>query len=120
MINVEIPKEIEREMEKKGGFESIISLISDEDIRRLERLTKTLADEKRLKILYALHRQRMCVCMLAELTKCSYSQCSYHIAKLRELNLVQPKNIGNYLIYSLTPYGRKIVRYFEKLKEVMK
>lgn len=119
-MQVEIPEEIEREIERKGGFEAVISRISDENVQWLAHLMKTLADEKRLTILHALSHQRMCVCMLAELTGCPYSKCSYHIAKLKEMNLVSAKHMGNYIVYSLTPSGKKIVRYFEKLKEVMK
>jgi len=120
MIKLEIPEEIKREIEQKSGFKTIISSISNKNIQWLTHLMKALADEKRLTILHALYHQRMCVCMLAELTNCSYSKCSYHIAKLKEMGLVQSQNIGNYLVYSLTSHGRKIVRYFEKLKEVKK
>lgn len=116
MIDVEIPKEIEEEVRRKGGFEYIVSLIPNDDIQKLEQIMKTLADEKRLKILYALYHQRMCVCMLAELTQCSYSKCSYHIAKLKEMEFITSKNIGNYIIYHLTPYGKRLVKLFEKLK----
>lgn len=114
--DVEIPEEIEEEVRAKGGFEHIISSLPNEYIKKLEQIIKILADEKRLKILYALAYQRMCVCMLASLTKCSYSKCSYHISKLKEMGLVKSKHTGNYIIYSLTPYGKKIVKYFEKLK----
>lgn len=115
---IEIPEEIEKEVKEKGGMEGIAKLIPD--LKEIEKLLKALADEKRLKILYALYNQRMCVCMLAEIIDCPYSKCSYHIAKLKEMNLVKSKHIGNYIVYSLTSYGKKIVRYFEKLKEVKK
>jgi DNA-binding transcriptional ArsR family regulator len=115
MINVEIPDEIKKEVMAKGGFENIAKSIPDDTIKELVEILKALADEKRLKILYALHRQRMCVCMLAALTQSPYSKCSYHIAKLKDMNLIKAKHTGNYIIYSLTSYGKKIIRYFEKL-----
>lgn len=115
---IEIPKEIEEEIKAKGGMEKIAKIIPD--LKEIEKLMKVLADEKRLKILYALYHQRMCVCMLSELIDCPYSKCSYHIAKLKEMKLVNSKHIGNFIVYSITPYGRKIIRYFEKMKEVKK
>jgi len=117
---VEIPDVIKDELKEKGGFEHICSSISSDDIETLTEIMKSVADEKRLVILYALARQRMCVCMLVELTQCPYSKCSYHITKLRETGLIQAENLGNYLIYSLTQYGVQILRYLEKIKEMKK
>ncbi|HEC88736.1 MAG TPA: ArsR family transcriptional regulator, partial [Thermoplasmata archaeon] len=82
-IDVEIPPEIEKELEKKGGLEVIEK--SMPNLKKIEEMIKALSDEKRLKILYGLYRQRMCVCMLAKLSACSYSKCSYHISILKEM-----------------------------------
>jgi len=117
---LKIPEEIEKEVERKGGFDAIISLLLYESIQWLTYLMKALADEKRLTILHALHQQRMCACMLAELTDCSSSKCSYHLSKLKEMGLVTSKYMGNYIVYSLTPYGRKIVRHLKKMMEARK
>lgn len=119
-IDVELPDVIKEELKKKGGFEHICSSIPSDDIEKLTEIIKSLADEKRLMILYALARQRMCVCMLVELTKCPYSKCSYHITKLKEIGLIQAENLGNYLIYSLTKYGVQILKHLEKINEVKK
>ncbi|HDN51031.1 MAG TPA: ArsR family transcriptional regulator [Thermoplasmatales archaeon] len=117
-----IPKEIENELKKKGGWDGVKNNLPTEEIKIVEKVMKTLADEKRLKILYALYNQRMCVCMLADLTKCAYSKCSYHISKLKEVGLIKSSRKGNYIIYSLTKFGRSIVRHFNKYKpeEVIK
>jgi len=45
-MTVEIPEEIEEEVKAKGGFERIVSSISNKDIKKLEQIMKTLADEK--------------------------------------------------------------------------
>ena len=120
IIGVKIPEEIEREVERKGGFDAVVSLLPYENIQWLTNLMKALADEKRLTILHALYQQRMCACMLAGITDCSPSKCSYHLSKLKEMGLVTSKHMGNYIVYSLTPYGRKILRYLEKMMEVRK
>ncbi|HEC75922.1 MAG TPA: ArsR family transcriptional regulator [Thermoplasmatales archaeon] len=117
-MKVEIPPEIEKELERKGGLEVIEKSIPD--LKKIEGMIKAISDEKRLKILYGLYRQRMCVCMLAKIIDCPYSKCSYHISILKEIGLIDGKSLGNYIIYSLTPLGRKILKVIEKIKEMMK
>jgi len=117
-IEVEIPQGIKREVDEKGGFELIKTSLPREDIEKLTELMGVLADENRLLILYALSRQRMCVCMLADLTQSPYSKCSYHITRLKDKGIIKAENQGNYIIYSLTPYGKKIFKILEEMKEV--
>jgi len=119
-IDVEIPDEIKREVEEQGGFEEICRSLSERNIENLAAIVKILGDEKRLTILYALAQQRMCVCMLAELTDCAYSKCSYHITKLKDAGFIQAEHLSNYIIYSLTPYGKKVINHLEKIEEVNK
>ena len=115
-MKFEIPEEIKTELQKKGGWNNIKNRLPVDEIKEVEKIMKVLSDEIRLKILYGLAKQRMCVCMLAELTKCSYSKCSYHISKLKENKLIKVDRIGNYLVYSLTPLGENIVTYFSRYK----
>ena len=117
-VHVEIPKIIRDEVAKKGGLCEIVKSLSEKDAATLTHIIKALADEKRLKILFALGHQRMCVCMLAELTKCPYSKCSYHIAKLRDMGFIKPKQFDTYIIYSLTVRGKQILKYLKKIKEM--
>ncbi len=117
-IEVEIPDEIEREVEESGGFEKICYSLSELDIENLAETIKILGDEKRLAVLYALDRQRMCVCMIAELTDSTYSKCSYHITKMKDAGLIEPEHLGNYIIYSLTSYGREILAQLKKIQEI--
>jgi DNA-binding transcriptional ArsR family regulator len=119
-IDVDIPDEIEREMEAAGGFEELCRELSERDVPAMAATAKILGDGKRLTMLLALARQRMCVCMLAELTSCTYSKCSYHIAKLKDAGFIEAEHFGNYLIYSLTPYGRDVLTLLEKIREVHK
>ena len=118
-MKVEIPEDIKKEMDEKGGFNQIKTSIPVEAVQRLDKIIGVLADKKRLMILYALSRQRMCVCMLADITQSPYSKCSYHIARLKDVGIIMALNEGNYLIYSLTPYGKNILKILERLKEVI-
>jgi len=112
----EIPKEIKNELEKKGGWDKIKKELPSDDIKTTAEVMKILSDERRIKILYGLYQQKMCVCMIAELINCPYSKCSYHISKLRNAKLIKAIKKGNYIIYSLTKFGRSIVRHFNKYK----
>ena len=109
---VEIPAMLQDEIENYGGFDKIISEIATSKIENITNIMKTATDKNRMKILYGLSKQRMCVCMLAELIDCSYPRCSYHISKLKDAGFVQSEKMGNYIIYSLTPVGKNI---FESL-----
>jgi len=110
----EIPKEIEKELEEKGGWESIKQKLLAKDIKKMEKIIKAIADERRLRILYALSKQKMCVCMLVDLMDCSYSKCSYHISKLKEAGLIKANKKENFIVYSLTSFGRRIIKDFER------
>ncbi|KAA0004575.1 MAG: winged helix-turn-helix transcriptional regulator [Thermoplasmata archaeon] len=120
MKKFEIPEEIEKELRKKGGWNSVKKSLPLEEIKEVEKVMKVLSCDTRLKILYALSEQRMCVCMLTELTNCSYSKCSYHISKLKDAGLIKAIRKGNYLVCSLTQFGRSIVRHFNKYKPEVK
>ena len=117
-IEIEIPDDIKREIEDLGGFEQICCSLPRDVIQRLVAPIKILGDEKRLIILYALSQQRMCVCMLAELTDCSYSKCSYHLTKLKDADFIAAEHLGNYIVYSLTPYGRKALNFLSQVDRV--
>ena len=119
-MKFEIPKELRNEVEGKRGWSRIKQSLPLDDIKMVAKVMKALADEKRLEILYALYKQRMCVCMIADLVKCPYSKCSYHIAKLKEAGLIKSVKKGNYIVYSLTKFGRSIVRHFNKYKPEVK
>jgi len=120
MKKLEVPEEIEKELQKKGGWNNVKRSLPLKEIKEVEKVIKVLSCDTRLKILYALSEQRMCVCMLTELTNCPYSKCSYHISKLKDAGLIKATRKGNYLVYSLTPFGRSIVRHFNKYKPEVK
>ena len=111
-----IPEEIRGEVKEKGGFERIIKELPRDEMRTVAKVMNTLSDPQRVKILYALKRQRMCVCMLRRVIGSSYPRCSYHLSKLKKGGLVHSKRLGNYFIYSLTPFGKSIVKHFKKYR----
>jgi DNA-binding transcriptional ArsR family regulator len=71
------------------------------DIERLSQIFKALADPSRLRILYALTEQEMCVCDLAALLEITESAVSHQLRLLRTMKLVANRREGNILYYRL-------------------
>jgi len=119
-MKFEVPEEIEKELQKKGGWNNIKKQLPIDEIMDVVKVMKALSSETRLKVLYALAEQRICVCMLADLAQCSYSKCSYHLSILKDAGLIEDTKKGNYIIYALTPFGRSIVKHFNRYKPEVK
>lgn len=73
-------------------------------LQRMEELADlfaALGDPTRVKIVYALSREEMCVCDLAALVGLSLQAVSYHLRLLRALRLVKYRRQGRRVFYSL-------------------
>jgi len=81
-----------------------------EDVEDTVRLFKILSEPTRLRILRALDVGEMCVCVLVETANCPYSALSYHLKLLKIARLIKSKRDGNFLNYSLTEKGEKVLR----------
>lgn len=73
----------------------------DELLNFLSQIFKSLADPTRLKIIYALSKQPLCVTDIAELLDMSQSSISHQLALLRNLQLIKVQKDGRKSIYSL-------------------
>jgi len=72
-----------------------------DQIRTLSNLYKMFADPTRLKIMWALSKERMCVCDLAVLLGITKSAVSHQLKSLRLTNLVHHEKEGKNVYYSL-------------------
>lgn len=63
-------------------------------------LFKVLSDETRLRIINVLYNQDLCVCELVEILDLPQPKISKHIAKLRQINLVNTDRNEQYIYYS--------------------
>ena len=75
--------------------------LEDWAIEDLCQTFKALGDVSRLKILWALEHQEMCVCDLAALLGISESAVSHQLRLLRTLRLVRNRRAGTILYYRL-------------------
>ena len=81
--------------------EAIASSLHPDEITTLAQIFKALADETRLKILWAVEKREMCVCDLAAMLGLSESAASHQLRLLRNLQLVSNRRDGVVLYYRL-------------------
>ncbi|MDB9315970.1 metalloregulator ArsR/SmtB family transcription factor [Spirulina sp. CS-785/01] len=60
-----------------------------------------LSDTLRLQILELLRSQEYCVCDLCNLLEVSQSKLSFHLKTLKDANLIQSRQEGRWMYYSL-------------------
>ena len=77
------------------------SMPDRESFHDLANLYKMFADGTRVKILWALSNEDMCVCDLAVLLGMTKSAISHQLKSLRLTNLVTPNKQGKIVYYSL-------------------
>ena len=91
--------------EKTPHIDTVGSAMSDmpDDVTlcKLAELFRVFGDSTRIRILYALSRQEMSVCSIAELLNASQSAVSHQLQTLREKSLVKYRREGRTVFYSL-------------------
>ena len=104
---VEIPAQIQKELDEMGGFNALAARIPpQEDLEEKSRIFHALSDPLRLTILYLIRDQPLCVCVINRFTRLAGSKLSYHLNILKEGGLIEGEYHGNWIIYSLTDTGR--------------
>jgi len=76
-------------------------LPKSESLTELSDLFQLLSDPNRIKILYALSHDEVCVCDLSAILGMSDSAVSHQLRLLRALRLVKPRRGGRVIYYSL-------------------
>src|ERR1051326_3363312 len=80
---------------------SVYSGKSNEAVRALAEIFKLLGDPTRVKIAYALSREELCVCDLANLLGVSPSVASHSLSSVRQMKLVGFRREGKTAYYTL-------------------
>lgn len=73
----------------------------DKTLYSLAELFKVFGDPTRIRILYALSAQELCVCDIAELLEMTQSAISHQLRTLKQLQLVRFRRDGKTVYYSL-------------------
>ena len=71
-------------------------------MEELTKLAKVLSDANRLKIILLMQREKeLCVCEICDTLRLSQPLVSRHLRQMREAKIVQTKQSGKWVIYSL-------------------
>ena len=73
----------------------------EEDLYDLADFFKVFADTTRIKILYVLLKQEMCVCDIAQTLDMTQSAISHQLRILKQMDLVKNRREGKTIYYSL-------------------
>ena len=92
---------------------------ADELLQDLGDLFKIFGDTARIKIMYALYEDEMCVCAISELLNMTQSAISHQLKTLKDANLVSARRDGKEIYYSLSDEHVKsiIAEGFEHITE---
>ena len=70
-------------------------------MRAFMNITKALADESRIRVLFALREGELCACQIVEFLSLAGSTVSKHLSVLYQANLVEMRKDGRWIYYSL-------------------
>lgn len=73
----------------------------EEQLEKLSELFKILGDQTRIKILWALDQNEMCVCDIANVLNMTKSSISHQLAVLRTAGIVKYRRSGKEVYYML-------------------
>ncbi len=92
--------------------------LPEQEVTLITRIFKAFSDPGRMKILYALSKQEMCVCDLAALLTISESAVSHQLRLLRSIGLVENRREGTVLYYTTAVEGSmELIAAAQKIAE---
>jgi ArsR family transcriptional regulator len=112
-----IPEPIQSDLDRIGGIAAIASGIPDDAaLLAAGRVHHALSDPLRLKVLYLIRDQPLCVCVIKEFFRIADSKLSYHLTILKDAGFISGEYCGNWIIYSITAEGREAMGFPRKEK----
>ncbi|HKR64256.1 MAG TPA: metalloregulator ArsR/SmtB family transcription factor [Thermoanaerobaculia bacterium] len=94
---------------------------SADAVQLLAETFRVLGDATRVKIVFALSKEELCVCDLATIVGASQSAVSHSLRALRQMDLVRYRKQGKIAYYSLDDehIGRLIDEGFDHVRELV-
>ena len=94
---------------------------SPDAVQLLAETFRVLGDPTRVKIVFALSNEELCVCDLATIVGASQSAVSHSLRALRQMELVRYRKQGKIAYYSLDDehIGRLIEEGFDHVRELV-
>ena len=92
--------------------------MKDEECKALSSLFKSFSDPIRIRIIEMLSKDSLYVCIIQHLLDgIKYSKLSYHLDILKQEGVVDAERQGNFVLYVLTPFGKKISQEILSMKK---
>jgi ArsR family transcriptional regulator len=111
---MELPQQIQEDLNAIGGIDTLTKRIPPQaELERRGKIYQALSDPLRLTILYIIRDQPLCVCVINRFMRLSGSKLSYHLTILKEAGLIEGTYEGNWIIYTVTERGRKLLHCTE-------
>lgn len=85
------------------------NMLDDDTIFDAGDFFRILGDSTRIKILFAIDNNRLCVCDIANILKMSKSSISHQLKILRDYNIVKTEKVGKEVFYELDDHHVKEV-----------
>ncbi|MCF0115917.1 MAG: helix-turn-helix transcriptional regulator [Erysipelotrichaceae bacterium] len=102
MLNKEVCECCEETVVHEDIIERVkAKLPPEEDLYDLAELFKVFGDSSRMRILFVLFEEEVCVCDLAHMLGMSQSAVSHQLRILRQNKLVNSRRVGKSIFYSL-------------------
>jgi len=76
-------------------------MLKESEVHRLSETFGILADSTRIKIIFVLSKEELCVCDISRLLNVSISAVSHQLRLLRNVRLVKYRKQGRMVFYSL-------------------
>jgi len=112
---MELPEQIQTELDAMGGMDALASRIPPQaELDERSRIYHALSDPLRLTILYIIKDQPLCVCVINRFMRLAGSKLSYHLNILKESELIEGVYQGNWIIYSITDRGHRVLQCTER------
>ena len=103
-----MPPSVASRLKSVGGINGLSGRIpSGARLRKEAERHQSLADQTRLKILWATSIMDLCPCVLKVITGMSDSKLSYHLKILESERLVKARRTKNWRVYSITTGGKE-------------
>lgn len=118
-MDLDVPECVRIRLEERGGIPGMKDLIPpDEHVDHVTQIFQALSSPVRIKVLTLLDSQPLCPCIIAQVVGVASSKLSYHLAALQRAGLIEGEQRGRWIMYTLTPLGKKMLRTASRLSRL--
>jgi len=102
-----------REEKNQFKIDQYTHLLKDNasEFNQLSRIVSLISNEVRLKLIWLINEEQLCVCDLADILQMSVPAISQHLRKLKDIGIVETTRDKQTIYYSISPQNQNIVNH---------